>query len=328
MSFALTNVRDGFAFVFFLQWVLMATLDRAELKARMASLLGNATRPPLLWIGPGESRLFRVLYPPWLVVYFIHTAIEHPATGQRPKSPMLAAFVMLAIVVSVIGILIAIGRWHSGRISLAEYSVSRGKLLSAVRRLAGKARFFLQTSTPLFVLPEENFASLCLRMRAGVIIPRRLLDELSRAEIDSIGAGQLALQSPRVYSIVFWPALAVNGAVAWAAYVLHLDGLAIIAFMLSVAAIELLALRLLIPWLILRAALYSIELAGDAEAFFSAIGYLERFGGTPLSKSMLEEIGRRNQIPRDRIAALLAGHAVPLEVDRYPTSGSYLDTGL
>jgi hypothetical protein len=76
-----------------------------------------------------------------------------------------------------------------------------------------------------------------------------------------------------------------------------------------------------------QADLRAIQLTGDAKAFFSALGGLSRFTGIPPSEPMLLKIGRATGISPERIKELLAEHEAKAE-DRYPTTGSYMDTGL
>jgi hypothetical protein len=96
---------------------------------------------------------------------------------------------------------------------------------------------------------------------------------------------------------------------------------------LSLLAVELFALSRSLPRMLFQTDLRAIQLTGDAEAFFSALGGLSRFTGVPPSEPMLLRIGRATGISPERIKELLAEHETKPE-DCYPTTGSYMDTGL
>ena len=95
----------------------------------------------------------------------------------------------------------------------------------------------------------------------------------------------------------------------------------------SLLAAELFTFGRFVPRILLNADLCAIRLTGDPDTFFSALGGLSRFTGVPLPEQVLREIGRETSVSSARIAEL-TGETIPKPGDRYPTSGSYMDTGL
>lgn len=328
MSFQFKSPSDAFIAVFLLQWIAMILLDRTALRMRIQDLAGVSARVPFVWFGPGTALTYWRLYAVYLLIHFGEDIFGHRAPSKGPGlsggNILLLIAGMIALVVSGIALRV----WHRKRISLAVYGVFRGKLNASFRSLARRARFIFNESIPLYVLPTNGFSSLCSRLRRGAIVPRLLLGELSCREIDSLLARQLALQARRLYDPFFWPLLLVNGVAASLAWAVHLGSVGTGILLLTMLAVEVFLLWVLTPAMIVRAYVYSAHLCGDAEAFFSAQGALERFGGAPMAKLRIEEIGRKIGVSQERIEELNGGHGARALQDRYPTTGSYMDTGL
>lgn len=327
MDFAIRNSYEASILLIYLQAIVMIAFDRAVLKVRIQPMLGDSARIPPIVLGAGFVRTFSGFY---LVVVAQMTNLfsRHQERVRHADSPAWQWLLIGAFAILVLAVSVAMVAQARGLKSLKEYGVSRGKLRAGLESLARKARFLLPGSMPLYVLPELDFQTLCKRAFLGVAVPRQLLDQLSRNEIQSLLARQLAPQSPRIQFLVFAPTVVFNCCAIGAAWAGHIGSLATGLLFLSLVAVELLALHLSQPWLTLCARLYSIQLTGNAEAFFSAQGSLNRFGGAPIPNSILQRIGRREGVSPDRINALMAEHPAPPEEERYPTTGSYMDTGL
>ena len=160
-----------------------------------------------------------------------------------------------------------------------------------------------------------------------MLVPRQLLDSMSRREIDALVARQLFRQSKQYYRPPFWTLLACDVvAVCLAEWLVVSPAMRWVAF-LSLLAAQFAALAIYLPRALLQADFRAMELTGDPEAFLSALAGLSRFSGVPVGEALLQEIVRRSGVSSDRIPALLAERSAPAE-ERYPTSGSYLTTGL
>jgi hypothetical protein len=168
---------------------------------------------------------------------------------------------------------------------------------------------------------------MCARAGSGVVLPFELLELLNRHEIDSLALRQLCAQSKKFYFTSFWILLACNVAVVSAVQWIRVAPPSSFLIFLSLLAAEFFALDRYLPHMRFQADLRAIQLTGDAESFFSALGGLSRFTGVPLQESMLQKIGRATGVSPDRIPTLLAPRETKPE-DRYPTTGSYMDTGL
>jgi hypothetical protein len=328
MSLEIKRLSENFALVLLLQWILMLALDRMELRSRMRLLVGEKARPPLLWAGPGADVGFWRLYTAWLALRLIDDFYGPARKG--PHSPYLVLEVVgfLAAMAGAIALLIAIRGWLLKRRSLENWRVSRGALSAALQRLTRSARVRRYYSFPIYVLPVENFAELCARMRRGVIIPRLLLDHMSKGEVNSVAARQIVRQSGHFYEPVFWIGLILNGSAVGVSWHLHLGGVALGLMCCCLAGIEIAVLRLSTSRLILSAEIKAIDLTGDPEAFFSAQRLLERFGGSEMSVPQLEAIAGSVGLSPKAIEDINASRSAPFSADRYLTAGSYLETGL
>lgn len=328
MTLEIRSLRDQFSITILLQMVAMTYLDREELKARMALLLGAPKRMPFLWFGPGASFAFYMLYPLWLLIGFGQMILlPHGASSPRHAS-VWQPLLVVAIFIASLTLVVVAGRWLRLRSSLEAHRISRGELMKSFSRLRDWANRLSSDRIALYVLPSADFESLCTRMRWGAVIPLQLLERLGRREINSIIARQLSLQSWSFYAPAFWPTLAANTAAAFFAWALHFAGLANAALFAALFLLEICAIHFALPRLLLRAERRSIDLTGYAEAYFCALGSLVRFGGSRLPKDAIDEIGRREEIGSTQIVELMAEHPTPDEPDRYPTIGSYMETGL
>jgi hypothetical protein len=234
---------------------------------------------------------------------------------------------IVAIFGFVLLFLAAAIRFHMRLRALGDFQLSRGNLLVTVRKLSKNSKFLGIQDAPLFVIPNSDFAKMSARMGSGVVLPLSLLDSLTRREIDALAARQLCVQSRQFYFPIFWILLACNVAVVVVVQAVEVAPLYAFLLYLSVLVLEFLILRRKLPQMFFQADLRAIHLTGDAEAFFSGLGGLSRFMGVPADKSVLWEIGRQVSVSPDRIEMLLAEHDTKAE-DRYPTTGSYIETGL
>jgi hypothetical protein len=294
----------------------------------MQSVLGASVRIPPIVVSQGFALSFFPLYWVMLIAQLTNAFSRHPSKVQPAGSPILQGVFLGALILAVAAFIAAIITQARGLKSLNDYGVFRGSMRIDTQSLAKKARFIFPGNMPLYVLPGEDYRTLCRHAFAGVAIPRQMLDQLSRAEATSLVARQLAFQSPHVHFPVFAFTTVCNCIAISSAWAGHYNGLATSLLFASLAVAELTALHFALPSLNLRAELYSIQLAGDAEAFFSAQGCLNRFGGAPLSDSIIQKLASKSGIAPDCIVALMRVHPTPPPEDRYPTTGSYLDTGL
>ena len=178
--------------------------------------------------------------------------------------------------------------------------------MDAVKKLARKAKIFAWLDPRVYVLPDQGFAQACAQVRSGVIVPRRLLDSLSRREIDALVTRQLCLQSKQYFYPAFWTLLVFDVAAVLVAQLLHAGTTGCLLVAAFLLAAELGVLSVYLPRALLQADLRAIDLAGEPEVFLSALGGLSRFSGIPLPQTPLQEIARRKSLPPDRIASLLA----------------------
>ena len=305
----------------------MIFLDCAARRSRLTSLLGNAAGIPFVWQPPRDNLIFYIYIWPWLVLFIIHLFSEHPAVHTPPS---LSIWGKIAIVVVDSGILLMILAsllfWLRGR-TLEAFRLTRGKFVYGVKILSRKTKVFSSQDPPVYVIPDQDFARICPRMGRGIVLPRRLLDQLTRQEIDALVARQLCLQSKQFRYPAIWILLVCNVVVVSIAQWLQAAQLFAFLLYLSLLAVELFALSRSLPRMLFQTDLRAIQLTGDAEAFFSALGGLSRFTGVPPSEPMLLRIGRATGISPERIKELLAEHETKPE-DCYPTTGSYMDTGL
>jgi hypothetical protein len=209
---------------------------------------------------------------------------------------------------------------------LGEFRVLRGKLKATVRDFSQRSKFFGLLDAPLYVIPGTDFGEICTRMGSGIALPLELLDLLSRREIDALAVRQLCVQSRKFYFPLLWILLACNVGAVSVVQRLAAGPLYIFLLYLSLLAVEFFALGLYLPRMLFQTDIRAIQLTGNAEAFISALGGLSRFTGVPVEELMLQKIGRETGVSPERAKILLDEHETKAE-DRYPTSGSYFDTG-
>jgi hypothetical protein len=321
------QLQEGLVNVVALQFFIALFLDRAQLKYRQKNLLGKTGIDPLIWPGRATIFCFYLFYFGWFSIRVFYDLSGRFTKQTFGTSTLFWKIFLAALCVAFLLIFVAMVRFTSRVRILDEYRLSRGRFFIAVDQISKKGKFLKVFGSSLYVLPDHDFRKLCARMGGGVVIPRRLLDQLTRSEVDVLVAQQLCLQSRMFYFPALWILLACNITFVFVVQSLHVNPLTAFLLYLSLLTIELFALSRSLPRMLFQADIRAIQLTGDAEAFFSALGGLSRFTGVPPSESMLLKIGRATAVSPERIKELLAEHETKAE-DRYPTAGSYMDTGL
>jgi hypothetical protein len=327
MPATLDRVYEGLAMVFVLCFTAMFFIDRVQFQSRLTELLGKARRLPPVWRVPASDPIPGLLWFPIMALSVVDTLGPHPAAHQHvPWTLWQKAFLSMAAVVFV---LLFIGGTHLKRRQrrAEELELSRGVLFDNIRRAARKIGFYRSVVPRVYVLPDVSEAPLCAQFGCAVLIPRQLLDSMGRREIDALAVWQLCRQSNQYSSPPLRALLACDVVVAclleWLVPGSAIRWLAL----LPLLAAQFVALSVYLPRALARAELRAVELTGDPEVFLSAMAGLYRFSAAPVSNALLHEIERRYGIAADRILGLLAERTAPV-ADRYPTSGSYLTTGL
>jgi hypothetical protein len=206
---------------------------------------------------------------------------------------------------------------------LEPLGLSRGALFTGIHKVAGKARF--QTLS-IYLLPNDSQPRLPVLLGHAVLIPRRFLDCMSRAEIDALAARQLA-RLQRAYSRPVNDVLLVGALAAVGLCELLRPGMAGWWLLFAgLVAVETAALALNLPLAEMQSDLRAIALTGNPDAFFSALGESARLNGVTLDLPALEKTAQRAGVSPDRLRALLEPQPRPAE-DRYPTSGDYATVG-
>jgi len=206
---------------------------------------------------------------------------------------------------------------------LEPLGLSRGALFTGIHRLAGKARF--QTLS-IYLLPNDSQPRLPVLLGHAVLIPRRFLDCMSRAEIDALAARQLA-RMQRAYSRPVNDVLLVGALAAVGLCELLHPGMAgWWLLFLGLVAVQAAAVASYLPHADLQSDLRAIWLTGNPDAFFSALVESARLTGAALDLPALEKTAQRAGVSADRLRALLEPQPRPAE-DRYPTSGDYVTVG-
>lgn len=326
MQVAVEQLQEGLIIVVALQVAASLFLDRGQLKFRQKSMLGRAGIEPIIWPGPATFFCYYVLMFGWFSIRALADLTGRTDIARDSSAVFWKIFLLALFCVATI-ILVAYTRFESRARVLEEFRVSRGRFLAAVDELIKKTRFFILLPKPVYVLPDNEFDKLYTRVGLGIVLPRGLLDQLSRREIDSLVARQLSEQSGSLYFPTIWILLVINVGVVLLVQGNHIVLLEAFLVYLSFLVAEFLVLNRLLPRLFFQANFRAIQLTGDPESFFSALGGLSRFTGVPLQEPMLQKIGQKAGVSPDRIKELLAEHETKAE-DRYPTSGSYMDTGL
>jgi hypothetical protein len=207
--------------------------------------------------------------------------------------------------------------------TLESSGLSRGALHTGIHSLARKAQI---RRLSICLLQDDSRPRLRALITRSVLIHRRFLDVMGRAEIDALAARQLArLQGP-----LFRPvdAYLLVGALAAAGLceLLHPGMAGWWLLLMALVAVETAALALYLPRADMQSDLRAIALTGNPDAFFSALGESVRLTGAALDLPALEKTAQRAGVSADRLRALLEPQPRPAE-DRYPTSGDYVTVG-
>jgi hypothetical protein len=329
MHDVIEQLPEELAIVVVLQFVIALFLDRAQLKRRQKNLLGKTEFDPIIWPGRATISCFWLLYFGWFSIRTVYDFSGRRTNQVLPteSSKLFWKIVLAAICIAFPLIFAAWARFASRMRALHEYRIRRGQFFNAVNKLSKRSRLFRFPDIPVYVLPDQDFGMLCARMGGGVLTPLRLLNQLTRKEIDVLAARQLYIQSGEFYVPALLILLVCNIALVSLGQSLQISPLYAFLLYLSLLTVELFALSRSFPRMFLRTDLRAIRLTGNAEAFFSALGGLSRFTGVPPQEPMLLKIGRKTGVSPERIKELLAEHETKPE-DRYPTTGSYMDTGL
>jgi Zn-dependent protease with chaperone function len=318
---------DGIVLVFVLQFFGIIFLDSALQKSRIICRLGKTGGVMNIWPGRGVDLSGMISYGTWLVYGILQDLLDYHR-AQTYRSLSLQGKVAFAALFTVMFLYLAFAfRFQLRLRALNDFRVLRGQLYTAVSKLSKICKFLGLQGVPLYVIPDQDFEMLCVRAGSGVVLPRRLLDQLTRNEIDALAARQLCLQSRKSYFSIFWILLICNIVVVSLGQWFHIVPIYSFLLYTSLLVLEMFALNRYSPRMLFMADLRAIQLTGDAEAFFTALGSLSRFTGVPPSESLLLELGRVAAVSPGRIKELLAEHETKSE-DRYPTTGSYMDTGL
>ena len=326
MPTVLDRLQEALLIVFALYLPAMAFVDRAQWRSRLVELLGNAKGIPVLWRIPIDDPIASILYFSLVPLYCADAVLRSPATHAHVPWQLWQGGV-LAIIATVVWVPMGVGmtrgrRWQ-GRAEALR--LSRGALMLRIRRMANKTGIFRRLG--IYVLPDMRLAWDCAYSYRVVLVPRQLLDSMSRREIDALAAWQLCRQSKQYYAPPSWTLLACD-----AVAVCMLDWLKVSPatrwiILLAVLAAQFAALAIYLPHALAEADRRAVDLTGDPEAFVSAMAGLSRFSYAPMREAWLQKIAARSGVAADRIPALLAERIAPAE-DRYPTSGPYVTTGL
>jgi hypothetical protein len=327
MGNVIEHLQQGLIVIFMEQLFVALFLDRAQLKCRQLSLLARVGVEPIIWPGPATVLCFYLLMFGWYSVRMVYDFSGRPG-GQTTESATLFWKISLAaICAGTLLIFTAMIRFASRVRTLGDYRLSRGQFLKAVNELSRRGKFLKLVTRAVYVLPDNDFGKLCARMGGGVALPRSLLDQLTRREVDALVARQLCMQSGKFYFPAFWVLLVCNVAAVCLVQKFQVAPLPAALTYVSLLIGELFTFTWYLPSILFRADLRAIDLIGDAEVFFSALGGLSRLTGVPVQESVLWRIGRKKAVSPERIRDLLAERVTNAE-DRYPTTGSYMDTGL
>lgn len=315
------------AIIFTIHFAAMVFVDRAQLMSRRASLQGNACRVPIVWAGIGSSISFRVFWLVWLVLLIARDIFFDPGRHAHAPLPLWEWIVLWSLAAVFLLEMVADIRFLRRMRILKSFQISRGFLFSSVKGLSRRIGYLGIGTAPLIVTPDAEFPMACDRVGSGVLLPMGLLDQLSRKEIDALATRQLSVQSRGLYFPLFYVLLACDSVVVALLFWFNAAPVYSFLFCVSLLAAELLALNLRLPHMLFQAELRAIRVTGDVESYLSALGGLLRFTGSPIDESFVQQIARLTKFPVERAQMLLGPHETSME-ERYPTSGSYMDTGL
>jgi Zn-dependent protease with chaperone function len=327
MTAVFDRVYEGFWLVFSLQFAAMCYVDRAQLKSRMAGLLGSSKSLPAMWRWPTTDKTILILFC-WAFLHVVTREVQHPANQPSAPWPLWQKVVLGTVVALLVAfIALAVNTIVQSQRHAVTSEVSRGVLLEGIRKMYRKPGFSTWSKTHIYVLPDMSQARWCALLGGSVLIPRQLLDSMSRREIDALAAWQLCRQSARYYLRPFWALLGCDAVAVGLADWLLPNWVARDVALLALLAVQIAALAVYLPRSLEQADYRAVELTRDPEAFLSAMAGMRRFRGVPVKETPLEEMAQRFGIAPERVPALVAERTAPAE-DRYPTAGSYMITGL
>jgi Zn-dependent protease with chaperone function len=326
MHDAMEQIEKGFLIFAVLLFIAVLLLDWAIRKARLESMFGNTVKPAVFPAGGIEDSSFRLFWTAWVVFKLTDEFLLRPVVrSHAPWSPGWRT-VFLAVYAAVpLVLLTLIYVWWRSR-PKNVFQLSRGLLFDTARRMTNKLAPLALMETPVYLIPNPDCARTCARFGRGVVLPLPLLDILNRKEIDALVARQLCQQTNRSSRRKLWTLLASNAAIVIAVGLFHPG---VVISCLAYASFLSAELWILFRWLpcgLIEADLRAMRLTGDPGSFVSALRGLESFGGKPLEPKVLQEIARAAVVSKDRLADLREEPTTPA-TDRYPTSGSYLETG-
>jgi hypothetical protein len=268
----------------------------------------------------GQKALCRVYAERWAFGVFLPSVVMVDM-GARIHAPHAVLFVVWLACVCGMSVAAAIWVWRWVR-SGEPLRVSQGALFGGVEALRRKTA---GGTLHVYVLPDGYIRRPQDTQESNrVVVPQRLLDRLSRGEVDALVAFQLA-RLPRL-NRVFIGALIYASAAATVIAALNVRASRQLEIFLALLALELVALAILWPRLESHVDLRAIEIAGDPDVYLSAMVKLYRLSGSSPDQRYLSRIARTAGIPPERLRSLLQEELRPAE-DRYPTSGDYMTVG-
>ena len=241
MGTVIEQLQEAFVIVIGLQAVAALFLDRAQLKSRQRSLLASVGVEPI--ISPGRATLscFYLFMFGWYSIRIVYDLSGHPAYRASEALALFWKIAVAAVFAGTVLIIAGVLRSAARMRDFEEYRLFRGQLFENINKLSRKVRLSKLFANPVYVPPDDDFAKLCARIGTGVVLPRGLLDELSRREVDVLVARQLCMQSGKFYLPAFWIFLACNAAVVALIQNFQFSPLAAILTYSSLLAAELFA---------------------------------------------------------------------------------------
>lgn len=321
--------------VYMLSAIPLLFLDAAQKRDRLLGILGVPGAWQPTWEGPASRLCYAFVYMGWLVCTVIKDFAERSPRHQVEPSWTLSDKVFLVSFSALFVALVFTSIWsRKDSAKLEEFRVSRGQLYTSFSRLTRKlrlGRFWLPlmhvSGHPLYVLPDSQLASARKYIGNGVLLPRSLLNLLSKEEIDALAARQLCRQSTTFYLPMVLPLVGFDSIAVFAARWLHAGLLLGVGGSVAVIAVQLFVLNCLLPGMLLRADLRAAHIAQSPAIMISALAGIARFHHIPPPDSLIRAIALENELPSAQIHMLAAERCV-FPQDRYLTTGSYMDTGL
>jgi hypothetical protein len=327
MTAAFDRAFEGLAMVFALYLLAMFFVDRAQFRSRLTDLVGKAQRLPELWRLPAADPKLGLQWVLLVALDVSRKLAPRPVDHSNTPWSFWSKTLVVAMAIVLVLLILATIRFARRQRRAEELELSRGVLFDCIRKTAAKIGFWMLGTPRIFVLPDVSEAPLCAQFGNAVLIPRPVLDSMSRREIDALAVWQLCRQSNQYSSPPLRALLACDVAAVCLLEWLVPSATARWLALVPLLAAQFFALSIYLPRALARAEVRAVELTGDPEVFLSAMAGLFRFSGAPVRNDLLQEIERRYGIAADRILGLLAERIAPVE-DRYPTSGSYMVTGL